>query len=82
MATHSNVLAWKMSWMEEPGGLYSSWGHKESDITEQLDNDNLIAVGATLGKRQWFETSNKMERTWRRVFPVGSQTIDAFELWY
>ena len=21
MATHSRVLAWKISWMEEPGGL-------------------------------------------------------------
>ena len=36
MATHSNVLAWKISWMEEPSGLYSSWGHKELDITEWL----------------------------------------------
>ena len=23
MATHSNVLAWKIPWMEEPGGLQS-----------------------------------------------------------
>ena len=35
MATHSSVLAWKI-WMEEPGGLYSSWDHKELDKTEQL----------------------------------------------
>ena len=21
MATHSNILAWKIPWMEEPGGL-------------------------------------------------------------
>ena len=21
MATHSSILAWEMSWMEEPGGL-------------------------------------------------------------
>ena len=21
MATHSNILAWKISWTEEPGGL-------------------------------------------------------------
>ena len=21
MATHSSILAWKISWMEEPGGL-------------------------------------------------------------
>ena len=23
MATHSSVLAWRISWMEEPGGLQS-----------------------------------------------------------
>ena len=33
MATHSSILAWKMPWMEEPGGL-QSWGRKDSDITE------------------------------------------------
>ena len=25
MATHSSMLAWKISWTEEPGG-YSPWG--------------------------------------------------------
>ena len=34
MATHCSVLAWKIPWTEEPGGLYSPWGHKESDTTE------------------------------------------------
>ena len=24
MATHSSILAWKIPWTEEPGGLYSS----------------------------------------------------------
>ena len=33
MATHSNVLAGRIPWAEEPGG-YSPWGHKESDMTE------------------------------------------------
>ena len=28
MATYSSVLAWKISWTEEPGMLYSPWGHK------------------------------------------------------
>ena len=36
MATHSSILAWKIPWTEELGGLYSSWSHKESDSTEQL----------------------------------------------
>ena len=35
MATHPSVLAWKISWRESLEG-YSPWGHKESDMTEQL----------------------------------------------
>ena len=34
MATHSSSLAWRTPWTEETGGLYSPWGHKESDTTE------------------------------------------------
>ena len=30
MATHSNILAWRIPWTEEP------WVHKESDMTEQV----------------------------------------------
>ena len=36
MATHSSTLAWEIPWTGEPSGDYSSWGHKESDTTEQL----------------------------------------------
>ena len=35
MATHSSILAWRIPWTEESGGLEST-GHKESDTTEQL----------------------------------------------
>ena len=35
MATHSSILAWRISWTEEPGG-YSPWGLKESDTTQRL----------------------------------------------
>ena len=34
MATHSRILAWRIPWTEEPGGL-RPWDHKESDTTEQ-----------------------------------------------
>ena len=34
MATHSSILAWRIPWTEEPGGL-QSMGSK-SDTTEQL----------------------------------------------
>ena len=31
MATHSSILAWRIPWTEEPGGLQSMGGHKESE---------------------------------------------------
>ena len=33
MATHSNILAWRIPWTEESGGL-SPWDCKELDTTE------------------------------------------------
>ena len=36
MATHSGILAWRIPWTEEPGGLYTSWDLKESGMPEQL----------------------------------------------
>ena len=36
-ATRSSILAWRISWTEEPGRLHSPWGSKkELDMTEQL----------------------------------------------
>ena len=35
MVPHSSILAWKIPWTEEPGGL-QSMGPQESDTTEQL----------------------------------------------
>ena len=26
MATHSSILAWEITWTEQPGGLESLWG--------------------------------------------------------
>ena len=37
MATHSSTLAWRVPWTEEPGG-YSLWGHKELDMTKQIQH--------------------------------------------
>ena len=32
----SSILAWRVPWEEEPGGLYSSRGCKELDATEHI----------------------------------------------
>ena len=40
MATHSSILAWKITGTEKPGGL-SPRGCKESDMTEKVRAVNL-----------------------------------------
>ena len=44
MAPHSSSLSWRIPWTEEPGGLYSPWGHKESDMTERLTHFHFHRV--------------------------------------
>ena len=34
MATHSSILAWKIPWTGEPGGLQTVQGAAELDVTE------------------------------------------------
>ena len=39
MATPSSILAWKMPWTEEPGGLWSIGSHRvgQTEVTEHTD---------------------------------------------
>ena len=41
MATHSSVLAWRIPWTEEPGGLLSMGSHRV-----RHDRSDLAAVAA------------------------------------
>ena len=41
VATYSSILAWRIPWTEEPGGL-QSMGHKELDMIEWLKFDLKI----------------------------------------
>ena len=43
MSTHSGILAWRISWTEEPGGI-SPWGFKESGTTENAHNTNIVTA--------------------------------------
>ena len=44
MATHSSILAWRIPWTEEPGGL-QSMGVAESETTEPLTHNNIVSFG-------------------------------------
>ena len=38
MATHSSILAWRILWTEEPGGLHSPWAQvKRGWVHEQQE---------------------------------------------
>ena len=48
MATHSRILACRIPWTEEPGGLYSPWGLKELDTTERQTHFKSRQESSTL----------------------------------
>ena len=50
MATHSQILAWEIPWTEEPAGLYSPWGCKESDMTEHAHTHTHTLKGQRTGE--------------------------------
>ena len=58
MVTHSSTLAWKIPWMKEAGRLYP-WGHKESDMSEQLHfhfyfhSHPYMTTGKTITLTRW-----------------------------
>ena len=43
METHSSILAWKMPWTEEPGGIQSMRVTEESDTIWQLKSNSKAA---------------------------------------
>ena len=55
MATHYSIFAWRIPWTEEPIG-YSSWGCKESDMTERLSTQHTEEEGIKfpLGRDQYY----------------------------
>ena len=43
--THSNILAWKIPWAEEPGGLISPWGCESRTQLSEHTVIYLLGVG-------------------------------------
>ena len=54
MATHSGILAWRIPWTEEPGGLQSMGS--QSDMSERLPLHFIV-----LTKTVWY-TNNFVEK--------------------
>ena len=47
MATHSSILAWRIPWTEEPGGLYGPWGHR------RVEHDRDYTATRGEGRQEW-----------------------------
>ena len=55
MATHSSLLAWEISWTEEPGGLQSI-GLRKSRTRLSVQTTRKRIIGVSEGKeREWAE---------------------------
>ena len=46
MATHSSILAWRIPWTKEPGGLYSPLGHR-------VGHDWVISLSFSFTTTPW-----------------------------
>ena len=59
MATHSNILAWKIPWQRSLPG-YSPWGHKESDMIWVTIHTCMHACLPWLFMLDFFSTLNNI----------------------
>ena len=63
MGTHSSIVAWKIPWTKEPGGLQSR-GHKEVDLTEATEHSTAHRYEEMEGLgpgSQFLKTSNYLK---------------------
>ena len=63
--------SWRNPWTEEPGRLHSSWGHKESDMTEQL----TLFKGSSRFKRIWKNLENRWGGCKENVLVITSYLL-------
>ena len=42
LAAHSSILVWEIPWTEEPAGLYSPGGQKESNMIEVTQHEQEV----------------------------------------
>ena len=84
MATHSSILAWEIPRTEGLVG-YSPWGHKGSDMTEQLSLFTIMIAVLQIKKmrhgmdclshREWvFPSRRGNSNTWKGLHATASQT--------
>ena len=88
MAIHSNLLAWRILWTEEPGGPQSR-GHTESDMTKATQHNTELKCHSPDGLQLTSKVSpglkyvsygfiwgNKLSKV-RRPWTLGSEKLSS-----
>ena len=61
MAFHSSIRAWEIAWQRSLAG-YSPWGHKESGMTQQINNNNKGGLNGTRKRKSCFDIEKHVPR--------------------
>ena len=79
MATHSSIVAWRIPWTEEPGGV-QSMESQELDITERLFPFQGSKAGLSDGNAK-YQTENNFSELLRKIFVWNGVLVSCLELW-
>ena len=61
MATHSSILAWRIPWTEEPGGLQST-GSQRAGVAEVTSHTSTKVDSLGEGEWGWNEGDNTKDK--------------------
>ena len=75
MAIHFSVLAWRIPWTEEPGGLHSQRDCKESNMTELLHSVVNLVILYKIEKK-WHLLWNCFANARRRLLFIWVGILD------
>ena len=82
MTTHSSILAWKIPWMEEPGGLQSKGsqrvGHDWATSLHATLNSLTVWITTNCGKffKRW-EYQTTLPASWETCMQVKKQRLES-----
>ena len=66
MATHSSILAWRISWTEEPGGLQSTGSRDQTWLIDQTTTSSAQIISILVSSDVWIN---------RNTIPMGDGFI-------
>ena len=72
MGTHSSVLAWRIPWTEEPGGLHSPRGCKQLGTTERPGTQHTRS-SKCLARIKHFRCSKPLKLCYCAMAALGNQ---------